>query len=154
MEISEDLLCVFAGEIEEQGDSYVIEVPETEVTIGELNGGGTYRVALLSVEDADPPDRSSEERSGDDHSSEGRSRRKRSPEHDWEPSGQPVSEGEQHTVEIEDIGEKGDGIARVDRGFVVIVPDTELRERVTIEITDVTETVAFGEVVERQDYYE
>ncbi|QLG28695.1 TRAM domain-containing protein [Halorarum halophilum] len=149
MEISEDLLCVFAGEVEEQGDSYVIEVPRNEVTIGELDGGGTYRVALLSVEDAGQPEQSDEDRSSDD-----RRREVRSPDRNRGPSDQPVAEGEQHTVEIEDIGEKGDGIARVDRGFVVIVPDTELRERVTIEITDVTETVAFGEVVERQDYYE
>ncbi len=39
-------------------------------------------------------------------------------------------------------------------GYVVIVPETELNERVTIEITDMTETVAFGEVVKREAYYQ
>ena len=62
--------------------------------------------------------------------------------------------GDQYIVDIEDIGEQGDGIARVERGYVVVVPDTELNERVTIEITKVTETVAFGEVLEREEYYQ
>ncbi|WP_242493277.1 TRAM domain-containing protein, partial [Haloarcula hispanica] len=65
----------------------------------------------------------------------------------------PVEEGEQRTVEIEDIGDQGDGITRVERGFVVIVPDTDVGERVTIEITDVGQNVAFGEVVERLSDY-
>lgn len=149
MEISEDLLCVFAGRMEERGGSYVVEVPENEVTLGEVEGDEVYRVALLAVENADEPDRPPEDRSREEDS-----REERPAEREWEASGQPVAEGEQHTVEIEDIGEQGDGIARVERGFVVIVPDTELRERVTIEITDVTDTVAFGEVVERRAYYE
>jgi predicted RNA-binding protein with TRAM domain len=65
-----------------------------------------------------------------------------------------VDEGETREVEIEDIGEQGDGITRVERGFVVIVPDTEQGERATVEITDVRENVAFAEVVERLSYYE
>jgi predicted RNA-binding protein with TRAM domain len=71
-----------------------------------------------------------------------------------DPQKPPVEEGEQRDVEIEDIGEQGDGISRVDRGFVVIVPDTEQGERVTVQITDVRENVAFAEVVERLSYYE
>jgi len=66
----------------------------------------------------------------------------------------PVEEGEQRTVEIESLGDQGDGITRVDQGFVVIVPDTERGERVTVEITDVKETVAFAEVLKRVSYYE
>jgi predicted RNA-binding protein with TRAM domain len=55
---------------------------------------------------------------------------------------------------IEDIGEQGDGITRVERGFVVIVPDTKASERVTVEITNVQQNVAFAEVVDRLSYYE
>lgn len=65
----------------------------------------------------------------------------------------PVEEGETRRVEIQDLGDQGDGITRVERGFVVIVPDTDQGERVEIEITDVRENVAFGEVVERLSYY-
>lgn len=68
--------------------------------------------------------------------------------------GPPVEEGDQRTVDIEDIGKRGDGISRVERGYVIIVPDTEPGERVTIEISNVRENVGFGEVIERQDHYE
>jgi predicted RNA-binding protein with TRAM domain len=42
----------------------------------------------------------------------------------------------------------------VERGFVVIVPETDVGEQVRIEISDVRETVAFGEVIERLSYYD
>lgn len=61
----------------------------------------------------------------------------------------PVSEGEQRVVKIEDLGDRGDGITRVERGFVVIIPETEVGERVRIRIETVREIVAFGEVVKR-----
>lgn len=61
---------------------------------------------------------------------------------------------DQRTVDIEEIGEQGDGIAHVERGYIVIVPDTGPRERATIEITDVTENVDFSEVICREEYYE
>jgi predicted RNA-binding protein with TRAM domain len=51
-------------------------------------------------------------------------------------------------VEIEDLGKQGDGIARVERGYVIIVPDTEVGERVKIEVTEVKSNFAVGEVVE------
>jgi predicted RNA-binding protein with TRAM domain len=50
--------------------------------------------------------------------------------------------------------EQGDGIARVERGYVIIVPDTELNDRVTVKITEVRENLAFGEVVQRHDHVE
>ncbi|MFC6906743.1 TRAM domain-containing protein [Halalkalicoccus tibetensis] len=42
---------------------------------------------------------------------------------------------------METIGDQGDGIARVERGYVVIVPDTDPHEHVEIEITSVAKTV-------------
>lgn len=60
----------------------------------------------------------------------------------------PVDEVEQREVEIEDTGDQGDGITRVERGFVVIVPETELGDHVIIETTDIRQNVAFAEVVE------
>ncbi|GAB7021260.1 TRAM domain-containing protein [Halostagnicola bangensis] len=142
MEIPDELLCVFSAEVTEQRGSYRIEIPENEVAVGDLEEGGVYRVALLASESA------SETRS--DPEPETNTSRK-SDRGGPEP---PVEEGENRTVDIEDIGEQGDGIARIERGYVVIVPDAEKGERVTIEIADVTETVAFGEVLERKDYYE
>jgi len=47
MEISEQLRCLFSANIEEQDESYIVEVPEQEVHLGDLQEGDTYRVAVL-----------------------------------------------------------------------------------------------------------
>jgi predicted RNA-binding protein with TRAM domain len=137
MEISDDVLCLFSAEIDNLDDSYVIEIPERELTLGDVDQGVPYGVAIFSRSAAPTPS------SGEANVSRERDR----PE-------PPVAVGDRRTVDIEDIGEQGDGIARVERGYVVVVPETEMNERVEIEITDVTDTVAFGEVVEREDYYQ
>ncbi|OYR56446.1 deoxyribonuclease, partial [Halorubrum sp. E3] len=51
-------------------------------------------------------------------------------------------------VTIETLGDKGDGIAKIERGYVVIVPDAEPGEEPTVEITSVRENVSFANVVE------
>ncbi|MFC6613750.1 TRAM domain-containing protein [Halopenitus salinus] len=137
MEISEELRCLFSGKVEERDGSYVVEIPEQELRLGDLQAEETYRVAVLPV----PTTNEANNTDAD-------------PQVDQVPQTPPIEEGEQRTVEIEDIGDQGDGITRVERGFVVIVPDTKQSERVTIEITDVRENVAFAEVVERVSYYE
>lgn len=139
MEIPTQLRCLFSAEVTEQNGTYRIEVPDRELDLGGLSEGGTYRVAVLD--------------SADETASDGTSvTADATPEHGHPKP--PVDEGETRTVDIEDIGDQGDGITRVERGFVVIVPDTEKGERVRIEISDVQDTVAFAEVVERMDYYE
>lgn len=59
----------------------------------------------------------------------------------------PVEKGKNYKVEIEDIGSKGDGIARVEN-FVVFVPEADIGDKVEIEITSVGRRFAFGEIVE------
>ena len=137
MEISEELRCLFSGKVEERDGAYVVEVPEQEISLGDIQVDETYRVAIL------PSPETNEAKNTDTD-----------PQPEQAPQTPPVEEGEQRTVEIEDIGDQGDGITRVERGFVVIVPDTKQSERVAIEITDVRENVAFAEVVERVSYYE
>ena len=137
MEIPEQLHCLFSGTVEETDDSYTVEVPEHEVQVGHLQEDETYRVVLL-------PSLSNEATDSDEFHSQDESG----------PAQPPVQEGEQRTVEIESLGDQGDGITRVERGFVVIVPGTERGERVIVEITDVKETVAFAEVRKRVSYYE
>lgn len=137
MEIPEHLDCLFTAELERKDDSYVIEVPTRELELGSLTDTGTYRVAILGAppgHTADAPDPQ--------------------PEDATEQQGPPVVEGETRVVEIENLGDQGDGIARVERGFVLIVPDTEPTERVKVEVTDVRETVGFASVTDRLDYYE
>jgi predicted RNA-binding protein with TRAM domain len=137
MDLSDDVLCLFSGVLDQQNGSYVIEVPERELTLGTLESDTAYGVAVISQETISAR-KTDTTKSTQQHE-------------DPEP---PVEEGEHRTVDISDIGDQGDGIARVERGYVVIVPDTELNERVEIEITDVTQTVAFGEVIEREEYYQ
>tara|TARA_Y100000310_G_scaffold344364_1_gene456763 strand:- start:5402 stop:5725 length:324 start_codon:yes stop_codon:yes gene_type:complete len=60
----------------------------------------------------------------------------------------PVKEGETYEVEIRSVGEKGDGIAKVN-GFVLFVPDTKKRDYVKIKITKVLKNVGFAKVLEK-----
>ncbi|ESS08881.1 MAG: putative RNA-binding protein, contains TRAM domain protein, partial [uncultured archaeon A07HN63] len=61
----------------------------------------------------------------------------------------PVEIGETRELEIDSLGDQGDGIARVDRGYVLIIPDTEVGERVTVRIETTKQNVAFADVVDR-----
>src|SRR3989338_2189496 len=58
----------------------------------------------------------------------------------------PVKVGEELTVKIEAVGEKGDGIAKKD-GFVLFVPGTKKDDEVKIRVTRVLQKVGFAEVV-------
>jgi len=134
MEIPTELRTLFSAEIDQHEGSFVIEVPREEVGIGAIQRDETYRVAIL-------PGLGSEE-STDERDGSGGS---------LDDLGPPVEEGERRTVEIEHLGDQGDGITRVERGFVVIVNDASPGEEVTVEITHVQENVAFAEVVDRLD---
>jgi predicted RNA-binding protein with TRAM domain len=143
MNISDDLLCLYSARVTEQSDTYTIEVPKREVQQENVLSGETYRVALMSSEideSASETDTQDEETVQDDSQSSGRDAQ----------TDPPVSEGEMREVEIESLGDKGDGITKIDGGYVVIVPDTEVGERVTIRLDDVRENVGFAEVIKRQ----
>jgi predicted RNA-binding protein with TRAM domain len=126
LEISNKLLCLFSAEVSDEGDRYTVEVPRREVETGSVSADGTYRVALISAD----VEETTTETTGEPA----------------EPQ-PPVEPGEIRYVEIEDIGKQGDGIARVERGYVIIVPDTEIGERVKVEITEVKSNFAVGESI-------
>ncbi len=65
----------------------------------------------------------------------------------FKPPEAPVKEGEEYEVKIEDIGQEGDGLARVEN-FVVFVPGTKIGDEVKIKVTRVFRRSAIGEVVE------
>lgn len=58
----------------------------------------------------------------------------------------PVKEKAVYDVTIESIGKNGDGIAKVE-GFVIIVPETQIGERVKVQVNAIRGKVAFGVVV-------
>ena len=58
----------------------------------------------------------------------------------------PVKEGEELSVVIESVAEKGDGVAKK-QGFVIFVPGTKVGDKVKIRVKKVAKKVAFAEVV-------
>ncbi|MFC1775208.1 TRAM domain-containing protein [Nanoarchaeota archaeon] len=58
----------------------------------------------------------------------------------------PVQVGDEVEVKIEGVGEKGDGVAKVNN-FVVFVPGTKEGEHVKVRITKVFKKMAFAEVI-------
>jgi predicted RNA-binding protein with TRAM domain len=127
LESPDELLCLFSASLSESQDGSVIEVPRREVETGSVEAGEAYRVALIRGET--PESSAAGERPVDQPQP-------------------PVESGEMRYVEIEDLGKQGDGIARVERGYVIIVPDTEVGDRVKIEITDVEPNFSVGTVIE------
>ena len=132
MEISDKLLCLFSAEVRAEDDRYVVEIPRREVETGSIEPGDTYRVALIARGAA---------------SEESESAASERPSDEPQP---PVESGELRYVEIEDIGKQGDGIARVERGYVIIVPGAEVGERVKVEITEVKSNFAVGQIIEEE----
>ena len=131
VEISEKLLCLFSTEVSAEEDRYVIEVPRQEVETGDVDAGDVYRVALISrAEEAEATE-----------STESTNQVPSEPQ-------PPVDVGETRYVEIEDIGKQGDGIARVERGYVIIVPGADVGDRVKIEVSEVKSNFAVGEIIE------
>jgi predicted RNA-binding protein with TRAM domain len=133
VEISNELICLFSAEVREDGDNYTIEIPKREVEAGSIGPGDVYRVALI-------------QRDGASGGSTGAAATDTTATTDGPQP--PVERGEIRYVEIEDLGKQGDGIARVERGYVIIVPDTEVGERVKIEISEVKSNFAVGEVID------
>ena len=58
----------------------------------------------------------------------------------------PVSEGQTIDVLIESVGDKGDGVAKV-QGFVIFVAGTKKGETCKIQITRVSTNVAFAKKI-------
>jgi predicted RNA-binding protein with TRAM domain len=110
---------------------YRIEIPRSELEQGTIASGETYRVAIVSS----TPTSDGVSSSGSNPDSD--SSIQQSP---------PVEPGDIREVTIESLGDQGDGIAKIDRGYVVIVPETRPDDEVTIEIEQTRENVAFARV--------
>jgi predicted RNA-binding protein with TRAM domain len=136
VEIPDELRSMFSAEIREEDGEFLVSVPASEVTAGAIDAGEVYRVAILggAGRSSQVPDRpetpptSSREETG--------------------PPTPPVDEGEVREVTIESVGDQGDGIAKVERGYVVIVPGARPGDEPTIEIEQVRQNVAFARVIE------
>lgn len=107
---------------EENVDEEQVEEPVEEETVEEEE---TEEVEEVEEETEEPEEQEEEEEDFD----------------------KPVSEGEIVEVEIEDLGSKGDGIARKE-GFVIFVPGGEVGEAYDVEVTSVGRKFAFAEISE------
>ncbi|MFA9418497.1 TRAM domain-containing protein [Natrinema sp. HArc-T2] len=137
VEIPDSLCSLFSAPVEEQNGTYVVEVPSSEVDHEALSAGETYRVAILES----PASTESSMQQGTQQSPS-----QETVSHT--PSGPPVEEGEVRTVTIETVGDQGDGIAKVERGYVVIVSGAQPGDEPTIEIEQVQKNVAFASIVD------
>jgi predicted RNA-binding protein with TRAM domain len=135
VEIPDRLECLFSASVEQHGNSYSIEIPQNELEQDAVRGGETYRVAILPSS----PQTAARQQSNTASSSGNGSQ---SP---------PVAEGDVREVTIETIGNQGDGIAKVERGYVIIVPETAPGDEVTVEITNARENVAFAQVRDEEE---
>jgi predicted RNA-binding protein with TRAM domain len=144
MDISETLQTLYTATVEQDDGTYQITVPEREIATGTLAKDETYRVAFISTAASDVDDtETTDSIQPTDHEDQ---------QQDFE--GPPVAGGDQREVEIENLGDQGDGIAKVERGYVVIVPETNIGDRVTVEMRQVRENVAFADVVDHTPHGE
>jgi predicted RNA-binding protein with TRAM domain len=137
VEIPNSLRSLFSAPIEEQDGSYIVEVPSSEIEQDVVLADETYRVAIL--ESSSLPKSSMQQESQQRSSQKSES---------GAPSEPPVDEGEVRDVTIETVGEQGDGIAKVERGYVVIVPNAQPGDEPTVEIKQVQDNVAFASIVD------
>ena len=143
VEISDRFKALFTAEVIEQDGSYYIEIPEREIELENVSVDDVYQAAILETASQDHSEsRKTDTKYGDAVSSDGETYA------DGAEPEPPVDVGDELQVEIESTGDEGDGVAKVDRGFVVMVEDAEVGDRPTVEITNVSESVAFAEVVE------
>jgi len=59
----------------------------------------------------------------------------------------PVRAGDRIDVDIEDVGSEGDGVAHVE-GYTLFVPETEVGDEPTVEVTEVKARFGFAERVD------
>jgi len=138
VEISDSVRLLFESQIEDSSGEYTVTIPKALVEDGSIDAESAYRVALLEAPAAEQA--SEAESDATESTAKTASRAARS-------QGPPVEEGEVRSVTIDTLGDQGDGIAKVERGFIVIVPGTQPGDQVDVEITDVKESVAFAEPV-------
>jgi len=144
MDLPDSALSMFSARVARRNGSAVVEIPEQELDVGPVREGQVYRVALLPAPAVAESGGDAPRFEGTEPSSTpGDSRSRRG-------DGPPVEEGDVREVEIEDIGEQGDGIARIGPGYVVFVPDTDVGDRVRIRIDRARENFAFAEILESE----
>ena len=160
-----DPLCLFTGRIERRDGEYVVTIPAHEVDLGTIAAEGTYRVGMYPT-DTQSTTADTTDSTGAETVTSGRAAQQGPPSsarnarsmRSAPPSGRPgsaqsadgppVSEGETRRLEIEDVGDQGDGLARVGPGYVVFVSGADIGDEPLVRITTVRDNVAFADIVD------
>ncbi|SFL45567.1 Predicted RNA-binding protein, contains TRAM domain [Halogranum rubrum] len=132
VKVPDSLRCLFSASVTEHEGSYRIEVPRGEIEESKFDVGEDYGVGVLTHTAASSPSDSPDAAPNTSPDAQ---------------QGPPVEEGDVREVMIETLGEQGDGIAKVERGYVVIVDGGQPGETIEIEVHTVRETVTFAEIV-------
>ena len=138
VQIPDSLHALFTADIEQRDDSFVVEVPQQEVDRGPVTLDEMYQIVLFPGQGRGQPGEQCRSQPQDDSSTASA-------------QGPPVSEGDTRTVTIETTGDQGDGIARIEHGYVVIVPGSVPGDELTVEINVVKENFAIAEIVNSDD---
>ena len=133
---TDQIACRYIAQIEDDGGRYTIEVPDAEVEFGSLAANGAYHITIEHTGET--------QRATDDNAQQAETDTQSTPVQ------APVAEGEELDVEIEDVGQQGDGIARVGPGYVLIVPGSEVGDELTVEVQQVTPNFGFAEIIDEE----
>ena len=150
VELAGSLRCLVTVNIEREDGRAVIEIPHQEVEQQTLDTDETYQIAILNQATTDSVAEFRGNSSVTNRDSMDESERQMTSDESAQTQSPPVSEGEIRTVTIETVGDQGDGIAKVERGYVIIVPNTTPGDDLRIQIQTVRENVAFAQKLNNQ----
>lgn len=132
VEVPDRLRSLFSATLDERAGMHVVRVPPSVIEGDAIDPTKPYEIAVLDRPDASR--RAAATRTEDESRPESQ--------------GPPVTENDVLTVTIDAVGDQGDGIAKVDRGYVLIVPDAEPGDEVTVRVETVRPNVAFASIVD------
>lgn len=132
---TDNMACRYTAQLVAEEDHYVIQVPDAEVEFGPLTENGAYRVTIEHLAESESGTGNGSQEIGGQSQGSGVQA--------------PVTEGDQLDVTIEDLGQQGDGIARVGPGYVLIIPGSSVGDNLTVEVQEVNPSFGFAEIVSR-----
>jgi predicted RNA-binding protein with TRAM domain len=132
--VPDRLRALVTTEVNSQNGTLSVELPDELIDHDAIDPTESYQIALLATTTA--PAKTESDQSASNSASQ-------------PVRGPPVEEGETRTVTIDTLGDQGDGIARVERGFVLIVSDAQPDDELVVEIESVQSNVAFASIIER-----
>jgi len=130
---TDNVACRYTAQLVTKESRYVIEVPDAEVEFGPLTEDGAYRVTIEHLAESQTSAADGAQKADGQSRTSG--------------AQAPVTEGDRLDITIEDLGQQGDGIARVGPGYIIIVPGSSVGDTLTVEVQEVNPSFGFAEIV-------